>query len=390
MSIVGHLYHGELGDWCEERLTGSHAVVREIAHQIASTGVTRPDGRVHKQHWPQSDRTFATRFALMVQPAPPYSALLGLVSAGLVSRSWADGQAARYPTHASLSAPELERALDLRPVPGGWIDLRCAYEKGAPEWGVLSGGELDQRLFDRPGFPDEPVLGELFGRIRSYFIAHARSGQLSQPGEEIGLSRLCWLLAAFKHVYRNDSIEHSLYRLFQQDPLTVEALHAIADDDAIADPLALVSRLRSCGALEQIRRLAGHPAPGMPWGIAAPVIFDHSDENTFIINGPQGATLLEISAAITVAKKQNRTHRRFWKLISDAWLDTDDTYRIRTAGFYFAPYGFLVTWPLSTLAGILTEGDDPRQAREEFIRLASKLRAEDYARRLAWRAANTP
>ena len=30
---------------------------------------------------------------------------------------------------------------------------------------------------------------------------------------------------------------------------------------------------------------------------------------------------------------------RLWKLVSDAWLDRADTYRIRTVGFYFAGKG---------------------------------------------------
>jgi hypothetical protein len=88
---------------------------------------------------------------------------------------------------------------------------------------------------------------------------------------------------------------------------------AAADDDAIGDP-----------------------PPGRAWGIAAPVIFDHWDENTFILNGPDGATLLELMAVMTTAKKK-QTQRRLWKLVSDAWLDRADTYRIQTVGFYFAP-----------------------------------------------------
>jgi hypothetical protein len=114
------------------------------------------------------------------------------------------------------------------------------------------------------------VLGELFDRTRAYFAGHARVGQLSGPGPETGLARLCWLLAAFKYAYRNDSIDHPLFRHFQHDPPTVAALHAAADDDAIADPLALMGRLRGSGALEQLRRLAGDPAAGARVGNRRP------------------------------------------------------------------------------------------------------------------------
>jgi hypothetical protein len=385
VSVVSHLYSGALGDWCEERLTGSRDVVDQLTEQIRSRGLLRPPDGTGRQDWAQSERTFATRFAAIIQPAPPYSALFGVARIGLASQSWANEQAACYPTHSRLPAIMRERALDMRPIVDGWIDLREAYERGAWAGGTLRSLEEADRRFSRPGFPDEPVLGELFDRTRAYFADHARAGQLSGPGPEAGLARLCWLLAAFKYAYRNDSIDHPLFRLFRHDPPTVAALHAAADDDAIADPLALVSRLRDSGALEQLRRLAGDPPPGRAWGIAAPVIFDHWDENTFILNGPDGATLLQLTAVMTTTKKK-QTQRRLWKLVSDAWLDRADTYRIRTVGFYFARQGTLVTWPLASLTGMLTEGDSPQRARAEFTDLAVRLCAEDYERRLAWRS----
>lgn len=154
-------------------------------------------------------------------------------------------------------------------------------------------GSLPQRgtLAD-PSAPGHPVsrTSRRWASCSSapaYFADHARAGQLSGPGPEAGLARLCWLLAAFKYAYRNDSIDHPLFWPFQHDSPVVAALHA-ADDDAIADPLALVNRLRASGALEQPRRLAGDPPPGRARGIAAPVISDHRDENTFILNGPEG------------------------------------------------------------------------------------------------------
>jgi hypothetical protein len=383
MSVVSHLYNGALSDWCEERLTGSRDTVQQLVDQIGDSVTTRPSGPVAKQEWSQSDRVFATRFAALIQPAPPYSALLGLVRIGLASQSWADGQAARYSTHARLPPAARGRALDLRPAPGGWTDLQLAHEQGAWAGGTMRSAEEAHRGFTRPGFPDEPALGELFDRTRRYFTAHAQTGRLSGPGREAGLARLCWLLAAFKFAYRNNSIDHPIFRLFLHDPPTAGALHAAADDDAIADPLALVERLRGSGALEKMRRLAGDPPSGQPWGTAAPVIFDHWDENTFVLNGPHGATLLEVTAAVRISNDK-RTFRRVWRLLCDAWLDTADTYRIRTVGFYFARRGHLVTWPLESLTGMLTEGDNPQQARDEFISTARALRAEDHARRLAW------
>lgn len=110
MSIVSHLYHGELGGWCETRLTGSAEAAQHMAAQVRDREITRPEGPVDRHHWSQAGRAFALRLAALIQPAPPSSALLGLARAGLVSRSWADAQAARYPTHARLPEHQIGRA----------------------------------------------------------------------------------------------------------------------------------------------------------------------------------------------------------------------------------------------------------------------------------------
>ena len=112
-----HLFHGELGDWCADRLTGTADVSRHIADQVRGVHLTRPAGRMDKHHWSQAGKTFVNRLAEMVQPAPPYSALHGLVRVGLVSMDWAHRQAATYPTRVGLPEAERARALDLRPTP---------------------------------------------------------------------------------------------------------------------------------------------------------------------------------------------------------------------------------------------------------------------------------
>lgn len=355
-----------------------------MAAQVRHCEVTRPEGPVDRHHWSQAGRAFALRLAALIQPAPPYSALLGLAGAGLVSRSWADEQATRYPTHARLPEHRRERALDMRPTPGGWIDLKAARDAGATVGMVFAPAEQGHRRFSRPGLPDEPVLAELFERMRHYFAVHARLGRLGEPGAERGLARLCWILAAFQYAYRNDSIEHPLFRVFRDDVPSVEELHRSADDEAIADPLALTQRLSTSGALEQIRSLAGDPPIGTPWGINCPVIFDHWDDHTFVLDGPDGATLLEIAAVVS-ADVTRRGRRRIWKMLAGAWLDTADTFRIRTLAVYFARHGVLVTWPVASLTELLLEGRDPQEARNEFVGLATCLRDKDRARRSAWR-----
>ncbi|WP_439674033.1 hypothetical protein [Embleya sp. MST-111070] len=299
----------------------------------------------------------------MIQPAPPYTALLGLARAGLVSRSWADAQAARYPTHAPLPEQLRGRARDMRPTPDGRLDLRTMRDAGATVGGEFSSTERTHRRFSRPGVPDEAPLAELFERIRAYFAAYGPPGRLGGPGPEKGLTRLCRLLGAFQYTYRSDSIEHPLFLVFRDDAPTVAQLHRTASDEAIADPLALVHRLNVSGALSRMRRLAGDPQVGTSWGITNPVIFEHWDDNVFLLNGPNGATLLEAVSLVKADDTRSRGRRRLWKMPAGAWLDTADTFRIRPLAVYFARHGVLINWNLDSYADFLLEGRDPDKAR---------------------------
>ncbi|MFI9005999.1 hypothetical protein ACIGNX_02040 [Actinosynnema sp. NPDC053489] len=387
MSFVGYLYRGELGDWCAERLTGTKEVANDVLARVRTQPKVRPEGKVERRHWDRAGKTVVARLAGAVQAAPPYSALLGLVRVGLVTRAWADDQATRYPTHARLASPERERALDLRPTPRGWQDLRAAVERGAAIMPATSVEEAERRV-QRPGFPDEPVLAELFDRMRAYFWEHAPVGRLGAEGPEKGLVRLCWLLAAFGYAYRNESAGHPLFRLFRDRPPTVRELHAAATDEAIADPLALVRLLQDSGSFDELRALAGNPPLGTPWGVVAPVIFDHWDDTTAVLTGRDGSTLLDVSTVEAFDGDHVRT--RLWKLLASAWLDADDAFRIRSAAIYAARHGVLVTWPIDVLEHALLENGNPLDARRALIEIARRLRAEDYARRLEYRANAVP
>ncbi|MET7683264.1 hypothetical protein [Streptomyces sp. NPDC005423] len=385
MSVISHLYHGELGDWCQSRLTGSEEAAQRLTAHLREHEILRPEGPVDRHHWSQADRALGLRLGALIQPAPPYSALLGLARAGLVSRSWADVQAARYPTHALLPEHSRARALDLRPTPDGWIDLQTARDAGATVGMAFTSAERGHRRVSRPGHPDEQTLDELFERIRAYFAAHSSLGRLGGPGPEKGLARLCWILGSFQYAYRNDSIEHPLFRIFRDDVPNVAELHRSADDEAVADPLALTHRLSTSGALSRMRRLAGDPPAGTPLGITHPVIFDHWDDNAFLLSGPDGATLLEVVSLVKADDTHTRGRRRLWKMLAGAWLDTEDTFRIRTLAVYFARHGVLVSWNLTSYAEFLLEGRDPDEARKELVALATHLRDTDRARRTAWR-----
>ncbi|GAA3126764.1 hypothetical protein GCM10017600_47590 [Streptosporangium carneum] len=331
----------------------------------------RPAERVGRRHWTQVDRAFGIRMATLVQPAPPYSALYGLVKVGLVGLDWAHRQAGLYPTHVFLREAERRRALDLRPTLTGWLDI--ATEHGAGKY--MNDDYLSP--FSRfPDFSAESILSDLFDRIRAYFAMNAPFGQV---GAEKGLARLCWLLATLEYVYRNDLVDEPFYRLFQESTPTVEQLHAAADEAVVTESVELVRRLHTSGSLNEMRRLAGHPPTGRPWGIARPVFGSYWSDNDILVGGPNGATLIDVSSVIAT-NKLSRSRRWIWRLLACAWLDTADAYRIRNVALYFARHGVLVAWPLDALTEALLAGEDPERARREFLELASRLREESVGR----------
>jgi hypothetical protein len=376
MSLVSHLFNGELAEWCEVRLTGAAEVAQDVGERMRGAVVVRPEERVDRRHWSQVARTFSCRLAWLVQASPPYSALLGLVRAGLVSWEWAHAQAAQYPTHARLPAHHRVRALDFRPTSSGWLDLRIAHERGSAVLNVEQPHALPPA--------HERVLTELFDRIRAYQWQHAPLGYVGGLGREAGLARLSWLLGAFAYAYRADPT-HPVFHLFHEGSPNIEQLHDIADDAAIADPLALVHRLATTEVLCELRAMAGNRDVGEPWGVTAPVVFDHWDDGTLLLTGPNGSTLLDVNCAVRVDSGQ-RAHRWLWNLLGASWLDTTDTHRIRTVAVYFARHGVLIAWPVDVLAELMLRGADHAESRAQFVALAQSRRDEDYARRLKWRA----
>ncbi|MEV5751414.1 hypothetical protein AB0L00_26635 [Actinoallomurus sp. NPDC052308] len=365
MSLISHLYFGELGEWCAERMTGTGEVVQRLTAETKGLPVVRPAGRVGRRHWAQVDRAFGMRMATLVQSAPPYSVLYGLVRGGLASRDWAHRQAGLYPTHIRLGKDERHRALDLRPTFTGWLDL--ANEHGVDRYVAEDGAARYARF---PYSTAETVLDDLFDRMRAYFATYAPFGQV---GAEKGLARLCWLLAMFSYVFRNDPVDQPFFGAFRDGVPTVEQLHAAVEEDAVTELVQLVERLHGSGALHEMRRLAGHPPPGRPWGIAWPVFGSQWDDNDILVGGPRGATLIDVTSVLKV-NDARRARRWIWRLVGCAWLDTADAYRIRTVALYLARYGVVVAWPLADLVEELLGGEDPERARHEFLDLVARLR----------------
>ncbi|MEE1762710.1 hypothetical protein [Streptomyces sp. SP18BB07] len=401
MSLTSQLRDGELSKWCARRFTGSAEAVGRLAGATRGRRPVFPSGQVDGRHWASIGGAFGARLAALVQPAPPYYALHGLVAARLVSREWVNEQAALYPTHADLGERERARALDLRPTMMGWLDL-CPLARSVPSRHSSDTERADfvnsivkapRRELDSivnsimrgPNsqadryWPAEPVLADLFTRTRAYFAQHAPPGRLGTRGAEAGLARVCWLLDMFEDVYRSGTIHESMHQVFRPGVPTVETIRAAANE-SVVDELALLARQTEVhGALAELRRLAGDPPEGQPLGIASPVFVNHWADGDLLISGPTGATLIDVKTVARV-DKQDRSVRWLWQLIAYAWLDIADRYRIRDVGLYLARHGALVTWSLDSLAGTLLRGGDQDEARAEFRALAERVLTKEGAR----------
>ncbi|GLL00984.1 hypothetical protein [Dactylosporangium matsuzakiense] len=366
MSVISHLYRGELGEWCADHLGGWEELTTRITWHTRAREPVRPADGVERQHWAQVERAVGIRLAALVQPAPPYAALLGLVHLGLVRREWADEQAARYPSHASMPAQLRGDAVHYSPTLDGWARV--------PSYAGPAMPRFDGRAQD---YPAEPMLAGLLERTRAYFAANAPLGRL---GAERGVARLCWLLAQFQFAYRNDALEQPVFRLFRAGVPTVEELLATVPDTALDEMVAIARLLESRSALGELARLAGNPPPGRPLGIASPVFLDHRHDSDLLLAGPDGSALVRVHAAITTSRTTS-SRQWLWHVLACAWLDDRDAYRIRTAGLYFARHGELLTWPVDALADQLLAGADRAKARAEFLALAGRLHGENERRR---------
>jgi hypothetical protein len=366
VSLTTQLHGGELAAWCRH-FTGTAAVAARVDAAASRARPVRPVGQVDSNHWAEIGGAFGLRLAALVEPAPPYYALYGLVRAGLASREWADEQAGQWPTHAVLDAEQRGRALELRPSPAGWLELDQPTGNG---------------LTSTPG---EPVLADFLERLRRYLAEHAPSGKLGTPGAEAALARVCWLVSAFEDVYRSATHPAVLRELFGQRAPSVEQMRAAAAEPVVAELVDLTRKLESSGSLAQLRRLAGSPAAGRPLGHAAPTFVHHWADGDVLISDGHTSTLLDVKTVIRT-DKADRTASWLHQLLGYAWLDVADRWRIRRVGLYLARHGVLVTWPVDELADQLLDnrallrGRRRQQARGEFLAVAERVITAEGAR----------
>uniref|UniRef100_UPI003F4932B4 hypothetical protein n=1 Tax=Amycolatopsis sp. CA-290885 TaxID=3239925 RepID=UPI003F4932B4 len=366
MSLTSELADARstLSAWCSRTLSGTPAVVAEVEQAVHGVRPVRPRAQqVSREHWAQIGGALGQRLADLVQPAPPYYALLGLVRAGWASWPQAHELAAQYPTHRDLPPEYRARALDIRPAAGEWLDLGGPGRAG-------SGADAAAAA----------VWGELLQRYRRYLAAHAPVGTLGNPGAERGLARICWLISAAEDIYRSGKPPEQLQQLFDRGTASVDTLRGVVDEQQVEELVELAEQLHARNVVWQLRKLAGTPGAGEPLGIAAPTIVPGWADGDLLLGGHadaaadgQGSTLLDVKTVMG-ARDQGKVARWLWQVLFYAWLDTADLYRIRRVGLLLARHGVLITWPVEELAaGLLGHRDFGDRYREQACAVAEKI-----------------
>jgi hypothetical protein len=364
MSLTTQLNEGELARWFASRLPGTGAAVESVARAGAGHQPIRPAGQVAQHHWAAVGGTLGVRLALLVQHAPPYYSLLGLAGGGIVTRRWADLTAATWPTHRRLPAAAQAMALQHRPTLTDWIDLGPGKD---------------------PGFDDttqERLLSDFFDRTQRNLEENAPAGQLASPTVEAGVLRACYVLSSWEDIYRSGTLIDTLLALHERGSYEMEELRALAPEPVIAELLRLLTLTRTSGVLQQWRDAAGRPGPGLPLGVAAPVIVDNWADGDLLVGRPNtagGHTLVDVKTVVRVDHPQ-RTARWLWQVLGYAWLDVTDRWGIESVALYFARHGLQLTWPVEELAEELAgPGVSVDALRSEFLTLADRVITEEGA-----------
>jgi hypothetical protein len=370
VSLTSQLDGGVLGAWFADRFPGTGRLAESI-----TTAADRVEAVNPAEHAMIGD-AFRARLALLVDGAPPYRALGGLVRSGLVSREWAHRTTATFPSHRGLAPDRAARALDVRPTPAGWVEV------AGPE--------------GPPPTRHEPVLTEFFGRLVGYLDEYAPPGVLGTPNIEAGFARVCLLLAGWAAPER----PAELADLQARDDYAVDDLWDLAGQPVVAELLDLAERLRRhhdgdpgdrpletwrgwgrdyaepAGPAALKRADTGQAGTGLPagvWGVSAPdVVRDWADADLLV-----GSRLLGVETEV----RADRVSRGLWRLAACAWLDTADRYRVRSVGLYLARHGLHVTWDGPTFVqALLGSTRGVEAARREFLGVARKVITAEGAR----------
>ena len=366
MSLTSQLDGGALGAWFAGRFPGTERLAASITTAANRVDPVPPPPAEHHH---TIDRAFTARAALLIDGSPPYSALQGLVTAGLASQDWAHRTAATFPSHRGLPPHHAKRAQDFRPTPTGWLDL-----KSPPTTSLIT--------------RHEPMLTEFFGRLVRYLDGHAPPGTLGTPNVEAGFARMCTLLASWATPNTNDALT-----ALQATPnYTVDDLWDLPDEPTVLTLTALAERLRThdtdrpletwrawghdyaepTGPATLKRADTGQAGTGLPagvWGASTPTLVPHWATADLLI----GTHLIDVHAADPTTNPTAIAHW-LWRLAAYTWLDTANHYRARTVGLYLAAHGLHITWDATTFTqALLASPKGTEAARKDFLTQARKI-----------------
>ncbi|MFR9802790.1 hypothetical protein ACL02T_10860 [Pseudonocardia sp. RS010] len=366
MALIHELTRGELGRWFAARMPGTAQVAAEISAAAAAerAPVVRPRAGqpLGARHWAEVGGVFGMRMAAVVEQAPPYYGLYGLAASGLLSPDAAHRIAASYPSHRGLPPAAAARALDLRPTPGGWLEL-------AQPWPEPDG----------EGWADRPAT-ELTERTHRYHDQHAPTGTIGTAGAERGLARAYAWWSTAEDIYRSGIISDDLDDLLGEDQPTADLLRGLAPAAVVEETARLAERLRTSGSIDALHELAARPPSGARLGHTGPVFVPHWADGDLLV----GDTLVDVKTVLR-AEPASKVGPWLWQILAYAWLDSPaDHYRIRAVALYLSRHGLLLRWSVDELAARLlthpsTGGTGVAAVREEFLALAAAAATRDGA-----------
>ncbi|GAA1870005.1 hypothetical protein GCM10009772_50620 [Pseudonocardia alni subsp. carboxydivorans] len=346
---------GALAAWCQQRLTGLDQVARDVARTAA-----RAPQPTHSGPTPGADSQLVggivdARLAALVQPAPPYAALQGLLAGQLLSPDAAAGIALSFPSHRGLPDEVATMAHTLRPSPREWLQVPAPGATSTdPPWGDSV-------------FPDLAARGHLFHR------EHAPCGHVATAGAERALARTYGVWALAEAAYRSGRSPRALSAVAQHAPITTDVLRAAVPDGSVHEAAALVRALATSENLPTLRAWGAERLPQGPGiGYASPALIPHFADADLLV----GSTLLDVKVSAR-ADQPRRVRAWLQQVLGYAWLDISDRWGIRHVGLVLARQGLLVRWDLKSLTAAAFGAADPLAGVEQFRRLChTAARAE--------------
>lgn len=313
MSLVQHLADE---DQLAGHLDGAFPMLNGMAAEVVNVAyrqrTLRPQTQQELPHYAQVGGIVGQRLADLVQPAPPYPALLGAARCQAYNLGDADRLAGSYPTHAGTG-----RGLWSRPTPSGW-------------WTPVQPGQ------GAPVEVEERLVGLLYEHRDD--VADLPGGRLQATHAERQLLAGYRLVDMLEGVYRGNSDLRELQQV-------ADTGHVDVADELSRDVLGVLGHLRP--TVREVRALAAGAPAFQPIGYAAPLFMPGWAEGDVLI-GPDeagGYTLLDIKTVTTC--HHTSVLRWLRQLTAYALLDVADRWRIRRIGLWLPRQAQVLTWDIT-------------------------------------------